>query len=32
MELVDEKRAMVFVNTQRQCDNVHRHLEEMGYK
>lgn len=24
MELVDEKRVIVFVNTQRQCDNVHR--------
>ncbi|KXZ50152.1 hypothetical protein GPECTOR_17g788 [Gonium pectorale] len=32
MEQVDEKRVIVFVNTQRQCDNVHRHLEEMGYR
>lgn len=32
MERVDEKRVMVFVNTQRQCDNVHRHLEELGYR
>ncbi|EFJ40682.1 hypothetical protein VOLCADRAFT_77867 [Volvox carteri f. nagariensis] len=32
MESVDEKRVIVFVNTQRQCDNVHRHLEELGYR
>eukprot|EP00198_Chlamydomonas_reinhardtii_P003620 XP_001692956.1 pre-mRNA-splicing ATP-dependent RNA helicase [Chlamydomonas reinhardtii] len=28
---VDEKRVIVFVNTQRQCDNVHRHMDELGY-
>lgn len=32
MEQLDEKRVIVFVNTQRQCDNVHRHLEEMNYR
>lgn len=26
-----EKRVIVFVNTQRQCDNVYRQCEEMGY-
>eukprot|EP00877_Chromochloris_zofingiensis_P003983 jgi/Chrzof1/13586/Cz08g03090.t1 len=32
LELVDEKRAIVFVNTKRQCDNVYRQLEDLGYR
>lgn len=32
LELVDEKRCMVFVNTKRQCDNVSSHLEDIGYR
>jgi superfamily II DNA/RNA helicase len=28
--MVDEKRAIVFVNTKRQCDAVNNQLEGMG--
>ena len=30
--LVTEKRAIVFVNTKRQCDNVFSVLENQGYR
>ncbi len=29
---VDEKKAIVFVNTKRQCDNVYSLLENQGYR
>jgi superfamily II DNA/RNA helicase len=32
LEMVDEKRAIVFVNTKRQCDNVYTQLEGMGFR
>jgi superfamily II DNA/RNA helicase len=32
LEMVDEKRAIVFVNTKRQCDNVYAQLEGMGFR
>ncbi|KAL6755306.1 P-loop containing nucleoside triphosphate hydrolase protein [Haematococcus lacustris] len=32
LDLVDEKRAIVFVNTKRQCDNVYGKLDTLGYR
>jgi ATP-dependent RNA helicase DDX23/PRP28 len=32
LHMVSEKRVIVFVNTKRQCDVVHRHLENAGYR
>jgi len=32
LDMVAEKRVIVFVNTKRQCDVVHRHLEHAGYR
>lgn len=32
LEMVEEKRAIVFVNTKRQCDNVYAQLEGMGFR
>ncbi|KAI8474201.1 MAG: pre-mRNA-splicing ATP-dependent RNA helicase [Monoraphidium minutum] len=32
LDMVDEKRAIVFVNTKRQCDNVFNQLEGMGFR
>eukprot|EP00983_Pelagomonas_calceolata_P068689 1150034-Pelagomonas_calceolata.AAC.5 len=32
LDLVDEKRAIVFVNTKRQCDNVYSKLESLGHR
>ena len=34
MELnqVDEKRAIVFVNTKNKCDYVSKHLDNLGYR
>ncbi len=32
LEQVDEKRAIVFVNTKRQCDAVTRLLEDLGFR
>ena len=32
LDIVDEKRAIVFVNTKRQCDNVYAKLESVGYR
>jgi superfamily II DNA/RNA helicase len=31
LDLVHEKKVIVFVNTKRQCDNVYVQLEEAGY-
>lgn len=28
---MDEKKVIVFVNTKKQCDKVHSHLESVGY-
>ena len=32
LELVNEKRAIVFVNTKRSCDIVSRHLDNLEYR
>ena len=32
LDLVTEKRAIVFVNTKRQCDNVFNHMESIGHR
>lgn len=32
LDMVDEKRAIVFVNTKRQCDVVFGQLESMGFR
>lgn len=32
MEILNEKRAIVFVNTKSKCDIVYRRLEGMGYR
>ncbi len=32
LDMVEEKRAIVFVNTKRQCDNVYSKLEGLGYR
>ena len=32
LELVPEKRCIVFVNTKRQCDNVYAQLNDLGYR
>lgn len=32
LDIVDEKRAIVFVNTKRQCDNVYAKLESLGHR
>ncbi|KAF6265401.1 pre-mRNA-splicing ATP-dependent RNA helicase [Scenedesmus sp. NREL 46B-D3] len=31
LDMIHEKKVIVFVNTKRQCDNVYAHLEETGY-
>jgi superfamily II DNA/RNA helicase len=30
--MVEEKRAIVFVNTKRQADNVYAKLDSLGYR
>ena len=32
LSFLTEKRAIVFVNTKRQCDNVYSQLEGAGYR
>ena len=32
LDAVDEKRAIVFVNTKNKCDLVSRHLDNLGYR
>lgn len=32
LELVDEKRAIVFVNTKNKCDMVSRQLDTLGHR
>ena len=32
LELVDEKRAIVFVNTKNKCDQVSRQLDTLGHR
>ena len=32
LDLITEKRAIVFVNTKRQCDNVFNHMESLGHR
>lgn len=32
LAMVDERKAIVFVNTKRQCDYVYGQLEELGYR
>jgi ATP-dependent RNA helicase DDX23/PRP28 len=32
LDMVRERRVIVFVNTKRQCDHVHRHLDGGGYR
>lgn len=32
LDLVDEKRAIVFVNTKKQCDAVYAKLDSLGYR
>lgn len=32
LDLVEDKRAIVFVNTKRACDAVHIQLESMGHR
>ncbi|WIA22903.1 hypothetical protein OEZ86_009840 [Tetradesmus obliquus] len=31
LDMIHEKKVIVFVNTKRQCDNVYAHLEDAGY-
>ena len=31
LEVIEEKRAIVFVNTKKSCDTVSRHLEHLEY-
>jgi ATP-dependent RNA helicase DDX23/PRP28 len=30
LDMIHEKKVIVFVNTKRQCDNVYAHLEDAG--
>lgn len=32
LNMVDEKRAIVFVNTKNKCDFVSKHLDNLGYR